>query len=92
MLNKNKIAGFALATAAAAAFMSLPAGAATSEYTTTAPPSGAVSCYGVNSCKGQSSCRTASNECKGLNSCKGRGIEIENDSQTCADEGGSEQP
>ncbi len=63
----RKLAGVALATAAAGMFA-----------LTAAAPAGAqaakVKCEGVNGCKGQGACKGASNACKGQNACKGKGF------------------
>ena len=69
MSTTKKIAGAAIATAAAALFAAGVASSAT-------PDSGTVmvKCYGANSCKGKAECKTAMNDCKGHNSCKGHGF------------------
>ena len=68
-MNANRrLMGAALATAAAALFV------------TAAPSMSAddgavkVKCYGANACKGQAECKTSMNSCKGHNSCKGKGF------------------
>lgn len=63
-----KIAGAAVAAAAAAMFLTaIPSIAA---------DDGAVKvrCYGANACKGQAECKTSMNSCKGHNACKGKGF------------------
>ncbi len=67
-MNAKKLAGLALATAAAGLFATagIPAAYADKHETK-------IHCDGVNSCKGQSACQTASSACKGQNSCKGKG-------------------
>ena len=71
MLMKNQMKGAAIATAAAALFLTGCAsnggmGMGTAE-------SGDVHCMGINGCKGKTSCKSAKNDCKGKNSCKGQG-------------------
>jgi len=67
-MNVKKLAGIALATAAAGLFATatVPAFAAKHE--------GKVNCMGVNGCKGKGDCATATNACKGQNGCKGKGM------------------
>ncbi len=72
MSNPSRLAGVAIAAAAATLFI---AGCATQGNMQTAD-SGAVKvkCYGANACKGQAECKTAMNNCKGQNACKGQGF------------------
>lgn len=74
MLNAKKVAGFAIATAAASLFV---AGAANTAFAAAHSKEMAkVHCLGVNACKGQSECATASSSCKGQNACKGQGMKV----------------
>jgi len=70
MTHGNRIAGMALATAAAALFI---AGTGVSTADTTMPSVVKSKCFGGNACKGQSECKTTTNACKGQNACKGEG-------------------
>jgi uncharacterized membrane protein len=77
-MNRNRrLMGAALATAAAALFVTSMPGMA-------ADDGGAVKvkCYGANACKGQAECKTSMNSCKGHNSCKGKGF-ITMDEKAC---------
>jgi len=74
MLTTKKIAGFAIATAAAGLFataISNPAFAAQHSK-----EMAKVHCLGANACKGKSDCATASSACKGQNACKGQGMSV----------------
>jgi uncharacterized membrane protein len=74
MLNAKKVAGFAIATAAASLFI---AGATSNAFAASyAKETAKVHCLGANSCKGKSDCATASSSCKGQNSCKGQGMKV----------------
>ena len=88
MKNAKRLAGTALATAAAALFVS--GCAATGENTsgTNSASAAQVKCAGVNACKGRSSCKTGASSCKGLNACKGEG-HVMLDAATCGHVGGS---
>jgi uncharacterized membrane protein len=72
MSNPSRLAGVAIAAAAATLFI---AGCSEMGATKTAD-SGAVKvkCYGANACKGQAECKTGMNNCKGQNACKGQGF------------------
>lgn len=75
MIEKSKVAGIAMATAAAAMFLagcqSNPgSGSMQSADSSTAK----MKCFGSNACKGQGECKTAMNSCKGQNACKGHGF------------------
>jgi uncharacterized membrane protein len=77
-MNRNRrMMGAALATAAAALFV-------TGVPSMAADDSGAVKvkCYGANACKGQAECKTSMNSCKGQNACKGKGF-IATDEKSC---------
>lgn len=76
MIEKSKMTGFALATAAAAMFLAgCQSGGASSGTMKSSDASTAnMKCFGSNACKGQGACKTAMNECKGQNSCKGHGF------------------
>jgi hypothetical protein len=89
MATKKKISGFALATAAAAAFIAIPAGAFADDTEDSSSMVDTVTCYSINSCKGQSACKTTSSQCKGLNTCKGKGITVVESAKACTDQGGS---
>lgn len=62
---KNK--GVALASLAAALFLSAPLAQSAQEEAI-------IHCAGVNACKGQGRCGSAEHACKGANACKGKGI------------------
>ena len=65
----QRLAGMAIAAAAAALFLAgAPAVAEDSGNLVK------VKCNGANACKGQAECKTAMNACKGQNSCKGHGF------------------
>lgn len=73
-----KLTGLAIASAAAALFItSAPLMAA---------DTGAVKvkCYGANACKGQADCKTSMSACKGHNECKGKGF-VAMDEKACID-------
>ena len=75
MIEKSKMAGLALASAAAAMFLSGCQSDGSSSAMKSADASTAnMKCIGSNACKGQGACKTAMNECKGQNSCKGHGF------------------
>lgn len=76
--------GAALATAAAAVFLTAPIASAGNSHTKL------VACQGVNACKGHSSCKSASNACKGQNSCKGQGF-VDLTKEQCDQVGGTVQ-
>ena len=84
MNTAKKASGVAIATAAAALFLSGMTGVAVAAE---GAASADVHCYGVNACKGKTACKTASNACKGQNSCKGKGW-ISMGAKACADKGG----
>ncbi len=83
MNTAKKASGAAIATAAAALFLSGMSGVTVAAEGTSAD----VHCYGVTSCKGTSACKTASNACKGQNSCKGQGF-LTMSAEECAKKGG----
>ena len=85
MLTTKKIAGFAIATAAAGLFAT--AAVNTAFAAAHAKDEGKVHCLGVNACKGKSECATASSSCKGLNECKGKGMNVMS-TKDCAAKGG----
>ena len=62
---------FALATAAAALFVTGGSGAWADHHE---GEEAKIKCEGVNGCKGESACATATNECAGQNGCKGKGF------------------
>lgn len=67
-MNKaRRMTGIALATTAAAMFLTVP-------MVGHADAGPMVKCAGVNSCKGKTFCKNPNNACKGQNSCKGTGI------------------
>lgn len=69
MDKKGRLAGLALAGAAAALFLAgAPAVAEDSGNLVK------VKCYGANACKGQAECKTSMNSCKGHNGCKAQGF------------------
>lgn len=73
MKERSRLAGIALAAAAASLFI---AGCASPGGGTQMADSSAVKvkCYGANACKGQAECKTSANGCKGQNACKGQGF------------------
>ena len=83
MNTAKKASGVAIATAAAALFLSGMSGVAVAESA-----SADVHCYGVNACKGKTACQTKDNACKGQNSCKGKGW-ISMSADKCAKKGGT---
>ena len=68
MNGNRRLMGAALATAAAALFMTAVPGMSADDGAVK------VKCYGANACKGQAECKTSMNSCKGHNSCKGKGF------------------
>jgi len=74
MNQTSRLAGVALAAAAATLFI------AGCQSTGTGPAQSAdggavkVKCYGANACKGQAECKSSMNSCKGQNACKGKGF------------------
>ena len=66
-MQKSKLTGFAMATAAAVLFAGAPLA------TVSAADAAKVKCEGVNECKGKSACSGATHSCQGQNSCKGKG-------------------
>lgn len=90
MLNAKKVAGFAIATAAASLFIT---GAVNTAFAAAHSKEMAkVHCLGANACKGQSDCATASSSCKGQNSCKGQGMKVLSLKECQAVGGKAEQP
>ncbi|OGI68845.1 MAG: hypothetical protein A2W18_10100 [Candidatus Muproteobacteria bacterium RBG_16_60_9] len=85
MLTTKKIAGFAIATAAAGMFAT--AAVSTAFAASHAKDAGKIHCVGVNACKGKSECATASSSCKGQNACKGKGMNVMADKE-CEAKGG----
>jgi hypothetical protein len=71
-MNK-RLAGVAIASAAAALFLAGCSSAGSTGHFDN-PAYAKVKCYGANACKGQAECKTAMNSCKGQNSCKGHGF------------------
>jgi hypothetical protein len=70
-MEPGKLLGLALATSAAALFLS---GCASAPAGGDAQSSDAkVNCEGANGCKGLSECHTAKNQCAGQNACRGQG-------------------
>lgn len=70
-MESGKLLGIALATSAAALFLT---GCASTSPGGTPASEGKIACAGANSCKGLSECHTASNQCAGQNSCRGQGF------------------
>ncbi len=81
MITAKKISGFALATATAAIFLTVPMAVSAGEGDAKGH------CSGVNACKGHGACKTADNACAGQNACKGTGF-VAVDEKTCEDLGG----
>lgn len=81
-MENKRIAGVAMAAAAAALFV-----AGCASQGSMAAKSAQVQCMGVNACKGQSACKTAASSCKGQNSCKGQGW-LEMSADDCKAKGG----
>jgi hypothetical protein len=69
-MESGKLLGMALATSAAALFLS---GCASAPASGDAASPGKVACAGANGCKGLSECHTAANQCAGQNACRGQG-------------------
>jgi hypothetical protein len=84
-IQHKRTVGTALATAAAALFIT---GAAVSGTPTAAHAADGVKCMGINACKGHSECQTASNACNGLNACKGQGWVTVSSAEECMEKGG----
>src|SRR5262245_56057830 len=70
-MESGKLLGIALATSAAALFLS---GCASAPSGSSQASEGKVACAGANSCKGLSECHTAKNQCAGQNACRGQGF------------------
>lgn len=79
MDRSKRVTGLALASAAAALFVSAAA-------PVIAADGGAVKvkCYGANACKGKAECKTSMSACKGHNACKGQGF-VMMDEKSCLD-------
>jgi hypothetical protein len=76
-MNRNRrLMGAALATAAAALFVTGVPSMAADDGTVK------VKCYGANACKGQAECKTSMNSSKGHNACKGKGF-VTMDEKSC---------
>jgi hypothetical protein len=73
----RKLAGSAVALAAASMF------AGVGLTNAVAAEGGKVECVGGNACKGKSECKTATNACKGQNACKGAGKVTAADQKAC---------
>src|SRR5690349_2329614 len=72
-MKRNTVMGMALATAAAAMFVTgMGVGNAQDDGSNVVK----IRCFGGNACKGQSDCKTTTNECRGHNACKGEGVEF----------------
>lgn len=84
---RSIVKGFALATAAAAIFVTTYSYA---EQTTSAPAKGKpTKCYGINKCRGHAQCGTKSaNACAGQNACKGKGWIFTKTDKECLAKGG----
>ncbi|MSR14707.1 MAG: hypothetical protein EXR86_09130 [Gammaproteobacteria bacterium] len=76
-MNRSKILGVALATAAAG-FFSLAT--VTPAF---ADEAGTVKCDSSSACKGHGACKQASNACKGQNGCKGQGFTMQQSAEDC---------
>lgn len=85
MTVKNRKTSMALAAAAAALFVTLPAACSQETSTTAGDVQG--KCIGGNACKGQSACATATTSCAGQNACKGEGFTTTTKSE-CDEAGG----
>ena len=70
MTKGNKMAGLAIAAAAAALFIS----GCESTGGTSARTEAKIACDAANACKGMSDCKTATTQCAGQNDCKGQGF------------------
>ncbi len=75
MTRTVSIVGVALATAAAALFVTSPSPGSAAE---SSPNVVKHKCFGGNACRGQSECKTTSNACKGQNACQGKGFTLYN--------------
>lgn len=80
MDRSKRVAGLAIASAAAALFVAAAVPAVAAD-------GGAVKvkCYGANACKGQAECKTSMSACKGHNECKGKGF-VMMDEKSCLDQ------
>lgn len=76
-MNRSKILGVALATAAAG-FFSIAA-----VTPVMADEAGTIKCDSSSSCKGHGACKQASNACKGQNGCKGQGFTMQKSAEDC---------
>ncbi|MEO8039075.1 MAG: hypothetical protein ABI794_09905 [Betaproteobacteria bacterium] len=74
MIEKSKVTGVAIATAAAAMFLAGCQSSGNGVLQSADSSSAAMKCFGSNACKGQGECKTAMNACKGQNECKGHGF------------------
>ena len=79
MDRSKRVAGIAIASAAAALFVTSVAPSLAAEGAAVK-----VKCYGANACKGQADCKTAMSSCKGHNACKGQGF-VMMDEKSCLD-------
>ncbi len=74
MKQTSKLAGMAIAAAAASLFVAGCASQGGGTMTTADASTAKIKCYGANACKGQGECKTALNACKGQNECKSTGF------------------
>ncbi len=94
MSSVKKMSGMAIASAAAALFLSGCDGAPTGSDAGNAVDAASsaneaeIHCVGINACKGHSGCATADSSCKGQNSCKGKGWLPMSETE-CESEGGT---
>ena len=77
-MNRSKLLGMALATAAAG-FFSLA-----TVTPVLADEAGMIKCDSSSACKGQGGCKQASNACKGQNGCKGQGFTMQKSAADCS--------
>lgn len=77
MKTSHKVAGMAIAAAAAGLFGSF---ATTTAF---AGDTGKVACPNSSACKGHGACKTASSSCKGQNACKGQGVTMQDSKAAC---------
>jgi len=84
MIEKSKVAGIAIATAAAAMFLTGCQSPGSGVFQSADSSSASMKCFGSNACKGQGECKTAMNACKGQNACKGHGF-VKMTEKACAE-------
>ena len=77
-MNRSKILGVALATAAAGFFSLATVTPVMADEATM------IKCDKSSSCKGHGACKQVSNACKGQNGCKGQGFTMQKSAADCS--------